>query len=149
MAISDNVSMFFGAKPDIFEKAAILREHMTEAEKLLWEKLKDRSLFHYKFRRQHPIDIFIVDFYCHPIHLVIEVDGGYHLNAEQKEYDIGRSAELEYWELKIIRFANNDIFTNIDEVVKKIQKEVKVREIEIKKSSEEQFAPSALPQPVK
>ena len=55
MAISDDVTMFYGAKPDIFEKATILRENMTEAEKLLWEKLKDRSLFKHKFRRQHPI----------------------------------------------------------------------------------------------
>lgn len=114
MAISDNLSMFFGAKPDIFEKATILRGNMTESEKLLWEKLKDRSLFKHKFRRQHPIDIFIVDFYCHPVRLVIEVDGGYHLNTEQKEYDIGRSAELESWELKILRFTNNEINTNID-----------------------------------
>jgi very-short-patch-repair endonuclease len=134
MAISDNVTMFFGAKPDIFEKAAILRENMTEAEKLLWEKLKDRRLFHYKFRRQHPIDIFIVDFYCHPIRLVVEIDGGYHLNSEQKEYDIGRSAELENWELKIIRFANNEIFKNLDNVVAKIQKEIVQRDVELKQS---------------
>ena len=49
MPISDDVSMFFGAKPDIFEKATILRETMTDAEKLLWEKLNDRSLFKVKF----------------------------------------------------------------------------------------------------
>jgi len=122
--------MFFGAKPDIFEKATILRENMTEAEMLLWEKLKDRNLFRQKFRRQHPIDIFIVDFYCHPIRLVIEIDGGYHLNSEQKEYDIGRSAELENWELKIIRFTNNEIFANIDEVVRKIQTKVELCELE-------------------
>jgi len=124
MTISNDVSMFFGAKPDIFEKATILRENLTDAERFLWEKLKDRSLFKHKFRRQHPIDIFIVDFYCHQVRLIIEVDGGYHLNLEQKEYDIGRSAELENWELKIIRFTNNEIFTNIDAVVKRIQKEV-------------------------
>ena len=134
MTISDNVTMFFGAKPDIFEKAAILREHMTEAEMLLWEKLKDRNLFKHKFRRQHPIDIFIVDFYCHPIRMVIEVDGGYHLNSNQKEYDIGRSTELKYWELKIMRFTNNDIFENLDNVVAKIQKEIVQREVELQQS---------------
>ena len=134
MAISDDVSMFFGAKPDIFEKATILRENMTDAEKLLWEKLKDRTLFKDKFRRQHPIDIFVVDFYCHPIRFVIEVDGGYHLSSEQKEYDFGRSAELKNWDLKIIRFTNNEIFANIDEVVRKIQMEVELREMELKKN---------------
>jgi len=95
MPVSDEVSMFFGAKPEIFEKASVLRENMTQAEKILWEKLKDRTLFKQKFRSQHPIDIFIVDFYCHSLRLVIEVDGDYHLEKNQHEYDIGRSGELE------------------------------------------------------
>jgi very-short-patch-repair endonuclease len=133
MAISDDVSMFYGAKPDIFEKATILRENMTEAEKLLWEKLKDRSLFKHKFRRQHPIDIFIVDFYCHPLRFVIEIDGGNHLKSEQIEYDFGRSAELENWELKILRFTNDEIFVNIDEVVRRIQSNIELREFELLK----------------
>ena len=128
MAISDNVSMFFGAKPAIFEKAAVLRENMTPAEKLLWEKLKDKNLFSYKFRRQHPIDIFIVDFYCHPLRLVIELDGKYHLNKEQKEYDIGRTSELEYWGLKVIRFTNNEVLENIEDIIKKIKIVIKFRE---------------------
>ncbi len=133
MAISDDVTMFYGAKPDIFEKATILRENMTEAEKLLWGKLKNMDLFKYKFRRQHPIDIFIVDFYCHPLRFVIEIDGGYHLKSEQKEYDLGRNAELENWDLKIIRFTNDEIYTTLDEVVRKIQSEIELREAEILK----------------
>ena len=63
MPISDDVTMFYGAKPEIFDKAATLRNNMTEAETILWEKLKDRNLFPSKFRRQHPVDIFIVDFF--------------------------------------------------------------------------------------
>ena len=68
--------------------------------------------------------------------MIIEVDGGYHLNLEQKEYDIGRTGELENWGLKIIRFTNNEILTNIDLVLKKIQKEVESRNIEFKKKNE-------------
>lgn len=127
--------MFYGAKPDIFDKATVLRENMTEAEKLLWEKLKDRNLFKFKFRRQHPIDIFIVDFYCHPILLVIEIDGGYHLNSEQKEYDSGRSSELKNWGLEIVRFTNSEIFNSLDKVVLKIQKYVEKRNLELKKDN--------------
>ncbi len=131
MAISDNVTMFYGAKPDIFEKAAILREHMTPAESIIWEKLNDRKLFKRKFRRQHPIDIFIVDFYCHPLLLIIEIDGGYHLNSDQKEYDLGRASELENWNLKIIRYTNDEVLHSTRIVLKKIQIEFELREKEL------------------
>ena len=96
MPVSDNVSMFYGAKAHIFEKAKLLRKNMTEAELLLWKQLKGKKMLGLRFRPQHPIDIFIADFYCHPIKLIIEVDGGTHLSLQQKEYDIGRAAELNY-----------------------------------------------------
>lgn len=132
MPISDDVTMFYGAKPEIFEKAAALRNNMTAAEKILWKKFKDRNLFPSKFRRQHPIDIFIVDFYCHNAKLVVELDGEYHLNKDQIEYDSGRSAEIENWGLKIIRFTNKDVFDKIDNVVLQIQQLIAEREAELK-----------------
>ena len=132
MAISDDVSMFYGAKPQIFEKATLLRNNMTPAEKLLWDKLKDRNLFAYKFRRQHPVDIFIVDFYCHPVKLVIEVDGEYHLNKEHAEYDIGRNAEIESWGLKILRFTNSDVLKTLGRVMSDIQEEIENRKATMK-----------------
>ena len=97
MSISDNVSMFYNAKPHIFEKAKALRNNMTVSELILWERLKGKQILGLRFRPQHPIDIFIADFYCHPLRLVIEVDGGIHLSKDQKEYDLGREGELEYW----------------------------------------------------
>lgn len=75
-------NMFYGASRNIFEKASELRNNMTEAENLLWVELKNRKIFKVKFRRQHPIDIFIVDFYCHEFKLVIEIDGEIHLEKE-------------------------------------------------------------------
>ena len=89
MSISDNVSMFYNAKPHIFEKAKMLRKNMTEAEQKLWGKLKREKMLGLRFRPQHPIDIFIADFYCHPIKLVIEVDGGIH--------QIERPKRIRYW----------------------------------------------------
>jgi len=133
MPVSDEVTMFFGAKPEIFEKASVLKENMTPAEKILWEKLKDRTLFKQKFRRQHPVDIFIVDFYCHSLRLVIEVDRDYHLEKNQYEYDIGRSGELENWGLKVIRYTNDEILTNLNNVIQKIQTEINIRKIKIDK----------------
>jgi very-short-patch-repair endonuclease len=122
MSISDNVSMFYNAKPHIFEKAKALRNSMTNSELILWERLKGKQILGLRFRPQHPIDIFIADFYCHPLKLVIEVDGGIHKTADQREYDIGRTAELNYWEIEGIRFTNEEIEKKINEVIKEIEK---------------------------
>ena len=121
MSISDNVSMFYGAKPHIFEKAKMLRKNMAVAEEILWEQLRGKKLMGLRFRPQHPIDIFIADFYCHPLKLVVEVDGGIHKTKEQREYDLGREGELENWGIKVIRFTNEEIGNNITQVIKEIE----------------------------
>ena len=94
---------------------------MTGAEEILWEQLRGKKILGLRFRPQHPIDIFIADFYCHPVKLVIEVDGGIHKSKEQHNYDIGREGELENWEIKVIRFTNEEIENNITEVIKEIE----------------------------
>ena len=132
MSLSDQVSMFYNAKPHIFEKAKYLRENMTMAELKLWELLKNKQLQGLRFRAQHPIDIFIADFYCHSLKLVIEIDGGIHLNVEQKEYDIGREAEMNYWGIKIIRFTNEEIGEDIDQVIREINDICVKRKLELK-----------------
>ena len=70
-----------------------------------------------RFRRQHPINKYIADFYCHPIRLVVEVDGGIHGLKEQKDYDIGREEDLNELGIKVIRFSNNDIENNLSGVL--------------------------------
>ncbi len=91
---------------------------MTSAERILWERLRNKQVLNLRFRRQHPIDIFIADFYCHQVRLVIEVDGKIH--ESQKEYDIGRSAELERYYIKVIRFTNEEGEYDIENVIEKI-----------------------------
>ena len=132
MSLSDQVSMFYNAKPHIFEKAKYLRENMTLSELKLWELLRYKQVQGLRFRAQHPIDIFIADFYCHSLKLVIEIDGGVHLNVEQKEYDIGREAEMKYWGIKIIRFKNEEIEENIDQVIRVINDICVKRKLELK-----------------
>ena len=78
-----------------------------------------------KLRRQHPVDIFVPDFYCHELKLAIEVDGKIHLSTEAREYDEGRSFELENLGIKILRFTNGQIFENIDYVHDSIFKIIK------------------------
>jgi len=134
MSISDNVSMFYNAKPHIFEKAKALRKNMTNSELTLWEKLKGKQMLGLRFRPQHPIDIFIADFYCHPIKLVIEIDGGIHKTTEQKEYDIGRTAELNYWGIEVIRFTNEEIENKVNQVIKGIEQTCIKRQSELPQS---------------
>jgi len=122
MGISNKVSMFYNASSTIFERAKLLRENMTEAELKLWECLKERKLLNLRFRPQHPVDMFIADFYCHPLNLVVEIDGEIHLSKTNKSYDIGREAELERWELKVVRFTNQEVLNNLDQVLRKLEK---------------------------
>ena len=98
----------------------MLRDNMTIAESILWENLKGKQIQNLRFRAQHPIDIFIADFYCHPLRLIIEVDGDIHKNKDQKEYDIGREAELKYLGILVIRFTNEKILNNISKVISEI-----------------------------
>jgi len=131
MGISDQVSMFYNAKPQIFEKAKMLRKNMTESEKKLWEFLRGRKVLGLRFRAQHPIDIFIADFYCHPLKMVIEVDGGIHNSKDQIEYDIGREAELNEWGIKVIRFSNEEIENDINMVKNQLVEICKRRRSEL------------------
>jgi len=81
---TDSRGMIFGASPTIFERARELRADTTNAENALWAVIRKNQLG-VKFRRQHPIAQYIVDFYCHQHKLVIELDGGYHFEADQKQ----------------------------------------------------------------
>jgi very-short-patch-repair endonuclease len=121
MSIRDKISMFYNAKPIIFERAKAMRENMTQTEKAVWELLKSKNMLGLRFKPQHPIDIFIADFYCHQLKLVIEIDGGIHKSVDQREYDIGREAELEHWGIKVIRFTNEEVENNITDIQNEIE----------------------------
>jgi very-short-patch-repair endonuclease len=101
--------------------ASILRKNTTLPEKILWKRLRDRDCFSIKFRRQHPIYKFIVDFYCHELKLVIEVDGEIHNYAENIEYDLSRQAFLEEQGLRVLRFTNHQIIFELSEVLSQIK----------------------------
>ena len=113
--------MFFKAHPFIFERAKELRNNPTHAEEILWYYLKQRPLG-YKFRRQHPISIYIVDFYCHQLKLVIEADGDIHSEEIVREHDAERQAILEAVGMGFLRFANAEIENNIESVIFVIEK---------------------------
>ena len=117
--------MFYGAKPIIFEKAKALRNNMTVAEQKLWNELNKNKIKGYRFKAQHPVSKYIVDFYCHKIKLVIEIDGNIHDIDDVKERDEGRTFEIENYGIKVIRFTNNQVINNINEVITEIKKYLK------------------------
>ncbi|NDV79818.1 leucine--tRNA ligase [Dysgonomonas sp. 511] len=96
------------------------RKNPTEAENALWQMLRNKNIG-YKFRRQHLIEQFIVDFVCFEKSLIIEVDGKYHNDPVQKEYDEQRSKALEELGYSILRFTNEEVIVNTDEVLNKIE----------------------------
>jgi ATP-dependent DNA helicase RecQ len=105
--------------PSIRTFARELRQPQTPAEATLWKHLRNRNLG-YKFRRQHAIKFFIIDFYCAEVKLCIEIDGDTHLTKEQQEYDAARTEYLEWFGRKVIRFTNHDVRFNIHAVVQEI-----------------------------
>ncbi|MGK7389133.1 MAG: endonuclease domain-containing protein [Candidatus Cyclobacteriaceae bacterium M2_1C_046] len=114
--------MFYGASANIFSNAKELREKQTPEEQILWEKLSNKKLNGFKFRRQHPIASYIADFYCHKAKLVIELDGLIHETSENKNYDHGRDAELRAFGLKVLRFKNSEVTENMDNVLHEIER---------------------------
>ena len=122
--VSAEYPKYFGATPDVFKKAKELRRNETEAEKMLWSKLCRNQMLGLQFRRQHPINRYIVDFYCVKIKLVIEVDGNIHELPENKVYDIGRSQILNDFGITVIRFTNNQLIDDIEGTIIKIKNKV-------------------------
>lgn len=115
-----NEGIWKGAPQSSFLKAQFLRKNETKSEKILWEKLRNNQLKGLKFRRQHPIGLYIADFYCHKLKLIIEVDGEYHNLPEQIEKDKERTQILESNGLQLIRFTNNEIQKNLEKTVTEI-----------------------------
>jgi len=97
------------------DRARELRRAMTDTEQKLWYRLRNRQLSGCKFRRQHEIDQYIVDFVCTEAMLIIELDGGQH--ADQVNYDERRTQYLQAMGYRVLRFWNNDALVNIESVL--------------------------------
>jgi very-short-patch-repair endonuclease len=101
-----------------------LRQSQTDAEQLLWRLLRGRRFGGNKFRRQYPVDCYIIDFYCHERLLAIELDGGGHGETGQISYDEKRDKYLNHKNIKVLRFWNHDVLQNTDSVLEVIYTEL-------------------------
>lgn len=108
----------------LFENAKQLRKNMTNPEKFLWLYLK-KGINGLKIRRQHPIGVYIADFYCHSVKLVIEIDGAIHRDRDVMELDKIRQKELESWGYNIIRFSNFQVMNKVEKVLETIAEKIK------------------------
>jgi very-short-patch-repair endonuclease len=96
------------------DRARQMRRDKTRAEERAWTQLKDRRTLGLKFRRQVPIDRYIVDFYCHEIRVVVEIDGGVHDRPGQAEWDAKKNHRLEELGYKVLRITNDDVLNQSD-----------------------------------
>jgi len=95
-----------------------LRKEQTPEEALVWDKLRSRKFKGLKFRRQHVIEGFVVDFYCHELRLAVEIDGPVH--NKQKDYDTLRQMLIESKNIRFIRITNNEVHRNINILLNRI-----------------------------
>jgi len=99
-------------------RAKYLRNNATEAEKIIWKKLKNKQILGFDFDRQTPIDNFIVDFYCKELSIAIEIDGSSH--DDKEDYDILREEKLKDLGVIIFRFTNDEVIYSLDYVINTI-----------------------------
>ena len=107
-----------GVSPELRLAAAQLRGQMTPAEQVLWEALREKKLAGLRFRAQHPVGQFILDFYCPACKLGIELDGSVHDNTAEE--DAARTAHLEAYGYRVLRFQNSEVLTEIAAVLARI-----------------------------
>lgn len=97
---------------------------MTDAERLLWSRIRRKQLKGYQFYRQKIIDNYIVDFYCPKTKLIIELDGGQHYEEQGLKRDKKRDAYLKNIGLKVLRFSDRDVFKNLNGVLQRIYEDL-------------------------
>ena len=111
-------------QPTQTEKRRDLRNHATRSERLLWSQLKNNQVSGFKFRRQHGVGPYILDFYCPEAKLAIEIDGSSHDSEEARKNDERRQAFIEEFEIRFLRFSDTELFENMNRVIEKIKEEL-------------------------
>jgi very-short-patch-repair endonuclease len=106
------------------DKRRQLRQNITKAEKLIWDKLRDRQLQNCKFRRQYSVDKFVIDFYSPELKLAIEIDGESHFLDGAAECDKARQEFIESAGIRFLRFTNNDVYANLPVVLESIAQNI-------------------------
>jgi very-short-patch-repair endonuclease len=119
------IPVTYGGHPLVARRARELRHTMTRAEHVLWDQLRRGRFAGLRFRRQHPLDGYIADFFCHRMRLIVEVDGEVH--AQQREYDAQRDAHFESQGYRVLRFTNLQVCRQTQWVMTRIEDAMRER----------------------
>jgi very-short-patch-repair endonuclease len=109
---------------ELLERARALRRDATDAEQLLWSLLRNRQFLGLRFRRQHPLRGYVLDFYCHEAKLGIELDGRQHAQPEQAARDAQRTRDLQEHGIRVVRFWNHEVLKETRAVLEAIMSAV-------------------------
>lgn len=121
MDLTDLLKMSYYGNRELVKRAQALRNNMTQAEVILWSRLRSKNIDGYKFRRQQPIFDYVVDFYCDKLKLIIEVDGEIHSLSEKSDSDKKRDKLFKINGYQILRLSNFEIETEIDGTIQKLR----------------------------
>ena len=110
--------------PILKQRRQELRRKHTIAEKAFWDKVRNRQYCGKRFCRQYSVGPYILDFYCPSLKLAVELDGGQHTHDDNQEYDAARSLYLKAKGIDVIRFWNNEVLQNIDDVLNRIEERI-------------------------
>ena len=116
----ETVTVAAGVPKELLKHARRNRKNQTRAETLLWQSVRNRKFHRWKFRRQHPISGFVLDFYCAETRVAVELDGVHHTFEDQKRYDENRTAILAEYGIRVLRIPNSDVLDNKEKVLQRI-----------------------------
>jgi len=114
------LTMYQNASKHLMNRATALRERETKAEQAFWELVIENQIKGYKFRRQHALSFYVVDFYCHKLQLVIELDGNIHDLEEVIERDASRQKAIESLGLRVYRFSNSEVLDQPSQLIQNL-----------------------------
>ena len=127
---------FLRNNPALKDRRRELRRNQTEAEKRFWAHVRGRQFHGLKFFRQYSIGPYILDFYCPARRFAIELDGGYHNQPENKEYDSARSEYLNAQGITVLRFWNHDVLNQTRSVLAKVEEKITPPDLPFSKGEE-------------
>lgn len=120
MKYNQNMNRITYNKPELKQRRRKFRQDQTDAEKLLWSKIRNRQLNGLKFLRQYSVGDYVLDFYCPKVRLAVELDGSQHIEDKSQIYDEQRTKFLEQKGIQVVRFWNNEVINNLNGVLEKV-----------------------------